>query len=81
MSDFEGLPFFQSNMNLVTCLLPLGGAKGQSLPILDWMLMNKHIWVWKFLGGKKIKNRHSLSQKKCGKYFSPFCFAWLMFKF
>lgn len=49
--------------------MPLGGARGQSLPISDWMLTNKH-----FGGGIcwekrkveiKLKNRHSLNQKKC----------------
>lgn len=33
--------------------MPLGGARGQSLPILDWVFTNEHIWLWKFLGEKK----------------------------
>lgn len=35
------------------CVLTLGGTRGQSVPILDWVFANEHIGLWKFLGEKK----------------------------
>lgn len=41
-------------MNLARiCFMPLGGARGQSLPILDWMFTNEHTLVVAFSGRKE----------------------------
>lgn len=54
MSGFEWLLFFSNQYEPGEFFfMPLGGARGQSVPILDWVFANEHTGLWKFLGGKK----------------------------
>lgn len=58
------------------CVLTLGGTRGQSVPILDWVFANEHIGLWKFLGEKKwsSKKKKFIEPKEMWNMFFTFLF-------